>query len=113
MIAFMNDAEFESRVQPLPSRRSATATAAGYISAGTLMAGRPSRPTIKAVAKPDFTPFIVSLLIPGLGHIITGRFLAGILFLIIAVFVWWPPIVSIWPVFLGIHLPAALFAMWR
>lgn len=69
---------------------------------------RLSRPTCKT--KPDLTPFICSLLIPGSGQIMSGRFFTGIVFLAAAVFVWSGPAGMIWPVIL-IHLAGAFNAL--
>jgi len=91
MIAFINDSEF-----------------------------RPLRPVVKQL-KPvvrERTPedalslFIASLLIPGAGQFMTGRFWTGIFFFSAAVFIWLPPANTVWPIIVA-HLCAAFNALER
>jgi len=98
MIAFINDSEFEP-LRPIAVRRSLPERVCA------------SHPVIRRRQR-DLTPFIISLLLPGSGQVMTGRFFIGIVFLAAAAFVWFPPVNMIWPI-IAVHLAAAFNALGR
>ena len=90
MIAFINDSEFRP-LRPVVRRR--------------------LRPVLREQKTKDaFSPFFASLLIPGAGQLMTGRFWTGIFFFAAAVVAWLPPINTVWFIIVT-HLCAAFNAL--